>query len=116
MGDAEPLQPKYVVAGSLGVSVIVGPVRNQPFAPSGAPGVELFMPIEAVGPVFDALLATQPLVDFDTKFSELRDKLKNFSGVSASNEPENFKGELRAYQRDGVGWLEFLQDFKFGPV
>jgi superfamily II DNA or RNA helicase len=64
--------------------------------------------------LLDALLATQPLVDFDTKFNELRDKLKNFSGVSASNEPENFKGELRAYQRDGVGWLEFLQDFKFG--
>ncbi len=64
--------------------------------------------------LLDALLATQPLVDFDTKFTELRDKLKNFAGVSSSNEPENFKGELRAYQRDGVGWLEFLQEFKFG--
>ena len=64
--------------------------------------------------LLDALLATQPLVDFDTKFTELRDKLKNFAGVSSANEPENFKGELRGYQRDGVGWLEFLQEFKFG--
>ena len=64
--------------------------------------------------LLDALLATQPLVDFDSKFSELRDKLKNFAGVSSAKEPDNFKGELRGYQRDGVGWLEFLQDFKFG--
>ncbi len=64
--------------------------------------------------LLDALLATQPLVDFDARFTELRDKLKSFSGVSATDEPANFEGTLRAYQRDGVGWLEFLQEFRFG--
>ncbi|MBC7816435.1 MAG: helicase SNF2, partial [Planctomycetaceae bacterium] len=54
--------------------------------------------------LLDALLATQPLVDFDAKFTELRDKLKSFSGVSATTEPANFEGTLRGYQRDGVGW------------
>ncbi len=64
--------------------------------------------------LLDALLATQPMVDFDSQFTELRDKLRSFSGVATSVEPPNFKGELRAYQRDGVGWLKFLQEFKFG--
>ncbi|HLQ45323.1 MAG TPA: DEAD/DEAH box helicase, partial [Planctomycetaceae bacterium] len=64
--------------------------------------------------LLDALLATQPLVDFDAKFTELRDKLRSFAGVATAEEPVNFKGELRPYQRDGVGWLRFLQDFKFG--
>lgn len=64
--------------------------------------------------LLDALLATQPQVNFDARFGELRDKLKSFVGVAAVKEPEHFKGELRGYQRDGVGWLEFLQDFKFG--
>jgi hypothetical protein len=64
--------------------------------------------------LLDALLATQPLVDFDAKFTELRDKLKSFSGVSTTKEPANFEGTLRGYQRDGVGWLEFLQEFRFG--
>lgn len=64
--------------------------------------------------LLDALLATQPLVDFDARFTELRDKLKSFSGVTATDEPKHFEGTLRAYQRDGVGWLEFLQEFRFG--
>ena len=64
--------------------------------------------------LLDALLATQPSVDFDARFTELRDKLKSFSGVSAIDEPINFEGKLRGYQRDGVGWLEFLQEFRFG--
>ena len=78
-----------------------------------AEGEHLRFETHQVG-LLDALLATQPLVDFDTKFTELRDKLKTFSGVSSANEPANFKGELRGYQRDGVGWLEFLQEFQFG--
>lgn len=78
-----------------------------------AEGEHLRFETHQVG-LLDALLATQPLVDFDTKFTELRDKLKTFSGVSSAKEPANFKGELRGYQRDGVGWLEFLQDFQFG--
>jgi superfamily II DNA or RNA helicase len=64
--------------------------------------------------LLDALLASQPLVDFDAKFAQLRDKLKSFAGVAATDEPTNFEGKLRGYQRDGVGWLEFLQEFQFG--
>lgn len=78
-----------------------------------AEGEHLRFEAHQVG-LLDALLASQPLVDFDAKFTELRDRLKTFTGVSSVNEPTNFKGELRGYQREGVGWLEFLQNFQFG--
>ncbi len=64
--------------------------------------------------LLDALLAAQESVDYDERFRELRDKLKSFSGITAVGEPTGFRGELRGYQREGLGWLKFLEDFRFG--
>ncbi len=64
--------------------------------------------------LLDALLSTQPSVDYDAKFQELRNKLADFSGVKAVEEGATFHGELRTYQREGLGWLQFLEDFHFG--
>jgi superfamily II DNA or RNA helicase len=64
--------------------------------------------------LLDALLSTQPAVDFDQRFLEVRDRLAKFEGVKAVAEGADFHGELRAYQRDGLGWLQFLEEFQFG--
>ncbi|MBI1346512.1 helicase SNF2 [bacterium] len=64
--------------------------------------------------LLDALLASQPTVDFDAKFGEMRERLANFSGVQQVEEGKQFKGELRSYQREGLGWMQFLEDFHFG--
>ena len=64
--------------------------------------------------LIDALLSAQEFVDFDERYLELRSKLSTFDGVTAREEPENFHGELRTYQREGLGWLHFLQDYGFG--
>jgi superfamily II DNA or RNA helicase len=64
--------------------------------------------------LLDALLATQQSVDVDQKFAALREKLANFHGVQSQHEPATFHGELRPYQRDGLGWLQFLEDYDFG--
>ncbi|MEX1094427.1 MAG: SNF2-related protein [Planctomycetales bacterium] len=64
--------------------------------------------------LLDALLASQPEVDFDQKFADLRQRFHTFSGVHGTAEPEGFHGELRVYQREGLGWLKFLQEFQFG--
>lgn len=64
--------------------------------------------------ILDALLVSQPSVDFDARFLEIRERLANFSGVQADQEPPTFKGELRPYQREGLGWLRFLEEFHFG--
>jgi len=71
-----------------------------------------FLPSQAM--VLDALLAAQPNVEFDQKFKTIRQKILKFSGVQPRKEPRTFRGELRDYQRIGLGWLNFLAEFGFG--
>ncbi|MDQ3237169.1 MAG: SNF2-related protein [Actinomycetota bacterium] len=63
----------------------------------------------------DTLLASQLEVNFDATFLWARVKgVRSFEGVSKGKEPPGFIGELREYQREGLGWMEFLRDFGFG--
>jgi superfamily II DNA or RNA helicase len=64
--------------------------------------------------LLDALLASQPKATFDESFVHARDQLLSFKGIQPIDPPETFQGELRPYQRDGLGWLNFLQKFHFG--
>jgi superfamily II DNA or RNA helicase len=65
--------------------------------------------------LIEALLAARQVeVDVDERFEELRTKLRSFGGVTEATEPNGFSGSLRTYQREGLGWLEFLQQFGFG--
>lgn len=64
--------------------------------------------------VLDALLASRPEVTFDKQFARARDALRKFQGVTAADPPKPFQGELREYQREGLGWLRFLRKFGFG--
>lgn len=64
--------------------------------------------------LLDALLSTQEKVDYDDQFIKWRDRLDSFTGVESAQEPENFNGELREYQREGLGWLNFLHEFRCG--
>jgi SNF2 family DNA or RNA helicase len=64
--------------------------------------------------VLDALLASQPEADFDSAFAKARQELMKFEGIEPVNPPAGFIGELRPYQREGLGWLGFLQQFRFG--
>ena len=64
--------------------------------------------------LLDALLAAQPQVQVDEMFIRFRERLRSFQGVKAADQPQGFVGQLRDYQREGVGWMEFLRDFGFG--
>jgi superfamily II DNA or RNA helicase len=64
--------------------------------------------------LLDALLAEQPEVSLDKLFSKVRKKLTSFDQLDLVEPPKSFKGTLRAYQKTGLGWLLFLQDFGFG--
>lgn len=64
--------------------------------------------------LLDALLAAQENVLVDQRFDEYRRKLRSFEGVVASDAPPEFVGTLRAYQQEGLGWLNFLREFRFG--
>ena len=64
--------------------------------------------------ILDALLAAQPEATCDKVFDRVRQRLRNFDGIEAKEAPKGFQGELRAYQRDGFGWFDFLSQFGFG--
>src|SRR5258705_9779976 len=64
--------------------------------------------------VLDALLAARPEITCDATFAQVREQWQNFKGIEAVVEPRGFVGTLRDYQREGLGWFEFLQRFGFG--
>ena len=63
--------------------------------------------------MLDALLAAQPEIQVDAAFEKVRQNLRQFEGVVAVDSPPGFHGELRPYQREGLGWLDYLQRFGF---
>jgi superfamily II DNA or RNA helicase len=64
--------------------------------------------------LLDALLASLPEVEFDAAFRQATEELRRFEGISACEPPAEFVGTLREYQREGLGWLQFLERFGFG--
>jgi len=62
----------------------------------------------------DALLASQPEATCDETFLRMREELERFSSVKSMKSHPLFKGTLREYQEEGLGWLFFLQTFGFG--
>ena len=71
-----------------------------------------FRSIQAV--LLDSWLADEPEVPVDEAFERARRRLREFEGVEPADPPPGFRGELRPYQRLGLGWLHFLRDFGFG--
>ncbi len=67
--------------------------------------------------LLDSLLQEQAKTDpvkIDAGFRKFRKQLAAFEGIKPGKEPKTFQGELREYQRDGLGWFGFLQEFGFG--
>ena len=64
--------------------------------------------------LLDVLLAEQPEVRFDKRFERARERLRQFQGIAPAEPPAGFEGQLRDYQREGLGWLHFLREFGFG--
>lgn len=64
--------------------------------------------------LLDALLAIEPQSSCDAAFARARQQLAGFAGVAAAKQPPGFRGELRDYQRLGLGWLLFLRRFGLG--
>ena len=61
--------------------------------------------------LLDALLATQPTVQCDETFHNVRKQLDRFQQIAPAQQPDGFVGELRGYQREGLGWMQFLRRF-----
>ena len=67
--------------------------------------------------LLDALLAAQPEIQVDAAFEQGPPEPPPVrGGRSRSTRPPGFHGELRPYQREGLGWLDYLQQFGFGGI
>jgi superfamily II DNA or RNA helicase len=64
--------------------------------------------------LLDALLAEHAHVSVDRGFQRWRQQLQTFDGIKPRSQPRTFRGQLRHYQEEGLGWLHFLQAFHFG--
>ena len=64
--------------------------------------------------LLDALLATLPEASFDETFARIRSELATFDRIEPADPPSTFTGTLRQYQREGVGWMLFLERFGLG--
>jgi SNF2 family DNA or RNA helicase len=64
--------------------------------------------------LLDALLASQPESSYDQTFALVREEMRAFQGIEPAAQPAGFVGQLRDYQRDGLGWMHFLRRFSFG--
>ncbi|MGH9380320.1 MAG: SNF2-related protein [Thermoanaerobaculia bacterium] len=63
--------------------------------------------------LLDMLLADTH-VDADRRFAQVRQRLAGFHGVEPEPAPRGFHGALRPYQREGLGWLRFLDELGLG--
>jgi superfamily II DNA or RNA helicase len=64
--------------------------------------------------LLDALLEGQPHVDVDEAYARARAAMTSFQGIRQVEPPGAFKGTLREYQLEALGWFGFLRDFGFG--
>ena len=52
----------------------------------------------------------------DSSLAALIEDLRGFSGIQALPAPQSFRGTLRHYQQEGLGWLQFLRRFRLGGI
>jgi hypothetical protein len=48
------------------------------------------------------------------EIQSLKNKIKNFKSIEAVKLPKGLKATLRDYQKEGLNWLNFLDEFNFG--
>lgn len=68
------------------------------------------------GLMMNAILGESEHVHADEGFISFREKINKFEGVKTAKAPTGFKGDLRNYQKEGLTWLQFLEEFETGGI
>lgn len=50
------------------------------------------------------------------ELDQFREKIKDFQSIAEVKLPKKLKAELRPYQKEGLNWLNFLDEFGFGGI
>ncbi len=64
--------------------------------------------------LLDTVLRTLPIEATESTLARLRERVDRFSDIEPSEPPAGFHGELRPYQKLGLGWLQALSELGFG--
>jgi superfamily II DNA or RNA helicase len=100
--------------GSVGLLPTDWLARLRPIAGAGTTSGDVKRFTRSQVALLDALLATLPDVSADETFETARIELRSFDRVSAADPPPTFRGTLREYPREGLGWFVFLRRFRLG--
>jgi superfamily II DNA or RNA helicase len=65
-------------------------------------------------PLLAAIAENAPELDYDATFERLSGELEKSRTPSPLDPPAGFVGELRGYQREGLGWLAWLERMGLG--
>lgn len=66
--------------------------------------------------ILDAMLDEPDIADVDEKFARARKQLREFEKIEPVDADDHFLGDLRQYQKNGLGWLTFLRQFGVGGI
>jgi superfamily II DNA or RNA helicase len=65
-------------------------------------------------PLLATIAEKAPELDYDATFERLSDELEEGQAPNPLDPPAGFVGELRGYQREGLGWLSWLERIGLG--
>ncbi len=66
--------------------------------------------------ILDSLLNRQTRVNVDHQFEMIRNRLRQYRQVVPADPAASFQGQLRPYQRQGLGWLRYLRWLTIGGI
>lgn len=67
-------------------------------------------------PVLDSLLDDLPGAQTDSFWNALSGKIQNFRQIEPIETPKNLNADLRGYQKQGIAYLNFLNEYGFGGI
>jgi non-specific serine/threonine protein kinase len=67
-------------------------------------------------PVLDSLLSDLPGVKTDSFWDKLSSKIHTFNQIEPVENPKGLCAELRGYQKQGIAYLNFLNEYGFGGI
>lgn len=108
--------------GSLGMLPPEWLAKYAPVAALGMQSAEMteegsYRFTRSQGLMLNAVLTDDSHLTSDEGFQSFRNRIQKFQGVSEmASVPAGFKGQLRDYQKEGLTWLRFLEEFETGGI
>ncbi|MBC7690622.1 MAG: DEAD/DEAH box helicase family protein [Methylotenera sp.] len=79
-------------------------------------GENAFRFSKSQGLMLNNMLTDQTHLKADDGFMNFRERVRQFEGIETAKAPAGFNGKLRSYQKEGLTWLKFLEEFETGGI